>query len=48
MYPAECFSDDQVRERLEKWFPKRREISEQTIARFRDQWSRKGRQAVLK
>jgi hypothetical protein len=28
-----------VRERLEKWFPEGREISEQTIARFRDRWS---------
>ncbi|MGX9365998.1 transposase [Desulfoplanes sp. PS50] len=39
MYPAEYFSDDLVRERLEKWFPEGREISEQTIARFRDRWS---------
>jgi REP element-mobilizing transposase RayT len=39
MYPAKHFSDDLVRERLEKWFPEGREISEQTIARFRDRWS---------
>lgn len=39
MYTADHFSDDQIRERLEKWFPEGREISDQTIAKFRERWS---------
>jgi hypothetical protein len=39
MYTADHFSDDQIRKRLEKWFPEGREISEQTIATFRERWS---------
>jgi hypothetical protein len=39
MYTVDHFSDDQIRERLEKWFPEGREISDQTIAKFRERWS---------
>jgi REP element-mobilizing transposase RayT len=39
MYTAEHFSDNQVRVRLEKWFPEGREISEQAITKFRERWS---------
>jgi REP element-mobilizing transposase RayT len=39
MYTADHFSDDQIRERLEKWFPEGREIGDQTIAKFRERWS---------
>jgi hypothetical protein len=39
MYTADHFSDDQIRKRLEKWFPEGREVSEQTIATFRERWS---------
>ncbi|WP_462325829.1 transposase [Desulfoplanes sp.] len=39
MYTEDHFSNDQVRERLEKWFPEGREISDQTISRFRERWA---------
>ena len=39
MYPEDHLSDDQIRERLGKCFPEGREISEQTIAKFRERWS---------
>jgi len=39
MYPGDHFSDDQIQDRLEQWFPEGREISEQSISTFRDRWS---------
>lgn len=39
IHPADHLSDAEMRERLEKWFPEGRAISEQTIARFRERWS---------
>lgn len=39
MYPVDHFPDDDVRVRLEKWFPEGRAIGEQTILKFRERWS---------
>jgi REP element-mobilizing transposase RayT len=39
MYPSGHFSDDEIQERLEEWFPEGREISDKTVATFRTRWS---------
>ena len=39
VYPAEHFSDDVVRDRLEKWFPEGRVFGDQTVEKFRERWS---------
>ena len=39
MYPSDHFSDEQIRQRLKKWFPEGREISDQNIETFRARWS---------
>jgi hypothetical protein len=39
MHPSDHLSDDAMRERLEKWFPEGRQISDKCIEDFRIRWS---------
>ncbi|WP_462323670.1 transposase [Desulfoplanes sp.] len=39
VYPVEHFSDDVVRDRLERWFPEGRVFGDQTVEKFRERWS---------
>jgi REP element-mobilizing transposase RayT len=39
MHPADHLTDDEMRERLEKWFPEGRAFGDTTIERFRTRWS---------
>ena len=39
MYPSDHFSNDEIRQRLEQWFPEGQEVSDQNIETFRARWS---------
>jgi REP element-mobilizing transposase RayT len=39
MYPPDHLSDEEMNERLEKWFPEGREVTPKTITDFRERWS---------
>jgi REP element-mobilizing transposase RayT len=39
MYPMDHLSDDEMRDRLETWFPEGREFDDKTIGRYRKRWA---------